>query len=379
MAYDLLIKNGRIVDGSGMPSFHGRRRGQGRQDRRDRQTVRRRRADGRCRRPGRGARLYRQSLPLRRAGHLGSALLVLLRPRRDLGGDRQLLAVSLAPVRKGNATRMAEFLSYVEAIPMEVLNTIEVDWETFPQYMDRLDRNLGVNVGTLIGHTAVRYYVMGEECQKRTATDAELKEMQSRRARQHGRRRARPVGVAQQGPLRPAGRAYPGAVGRREGDFRARRGVARDGHRHHPVGRRPRRRDDGRADGAAVGSDRPAGRLQQSRPERAPPRRLAEAHGAGQRDRRAGHPRLPAVLAEHDDADLQHEQHAGVPRRPDLAPDPALLGRGETARLCRPGGARQAPRRDGRVEGRDPRQHDLARMVQLHLGRRDRFSKRTTG
>ena len=82
-------------------------------------------------------------------------------------------SLSLAPVRKGNATRMAEFLSYVEAIPMEVLNTIEVDWETFPQYMDRLDRNLGVNVGTLVGHTAVRYYVMGDECQKRAATDDE--------------------------------------------------------------------------------------------------------------------------------------------------------------------------------------------------------------
>src|SRR5260221_4431496 len=45
--------------------------------------------------------------------------------------------------------------------------------------MDRLDKHLGVNVGTLIGHTAVRYYVMGDECQKRTATDTELKEMQS--------------------------------------------------------------------------------------------------------------------------------------------------------------------------------------------------------
>src|SRR5882762_5936780 len=73
---------------------------------------------------------------------------------------------------------MAEFLSYVEAIPMEVLGTVEVDWESFPQYMDKLDRNLGVNVGTLIGHTAVRYYVMDDECQKRAATDGELKQMQ---------------------------------------------------------------------------------------------------------------------------------------------------------------------------------------------------------
>ena len=37
---------------------------------------------------------------------------------------------------------------------------------------------LGVNVGNLIGHTAVRYYVMGDECQKRTATDDEIKQMQ---------------------------------------------------------------------------------------------------------------------------------------------------------------------------------------------------------
>ncbi|MGH7064125.1 MAG: hypothetical protein ACREET_08595 [Stellaceae bacterium] len=41
-----------------------------------------------------------------------------------------------------------------------------------------MDRNLGVNVGNLIGHTAVRYYVMGDECQKRTATDDEIAEMQ---------------------------------------------------------------------------------------------------------------------------------------------------------------------------------------------------------
>ena len=44
--------------------------------------------------------------------------------------------------------------------------------------MDQLDQDLGVNAGTLIGHTAVRYYVMGDDCQKRTATDDEIKAMQ---------------------------------------------------------------------------------------------------------------------------------------------------------------------------------------------------------
>jgi N-acyl-D-aspartate/D-glutamate deacylase len=85
----------------------------------------------------------------------------------------------LAPVRRGCEERMAEFLSYVEAIPMEVLKTIEFDWESVPQYMDRLDRNLGINVGNLIGHSAVRYYVMGEDCQKRAATPAELEAMRA--------------------------------------------------------------------------------------------------------------------------------------------------------------------------------------------------------
>ena len=84
-------------------------------------------------------------------------------------------SLSLAPVRQGKAERLAEFLSYVEAIPMEVLRTVDFSWETMPQYMDQLDRKLGVNVGNFIGHTAVRYYVMGDECQKRTATEAEIK------------------------------------------------------------------------------------------------------------------------------------------------------------------------------------------------------------
>ncbi|MGH7247833.1 MAG: amidohydrolase family protein, partial [Pseudomonadota bacterium] len=41
-----------------------------------------------------------------------------------------------------------------------------------------LDQRLGVNVGNLIGHTAVRHYVMGEDCQKPGASDNQIKAMQ---------------------------------------------------------------------------------------------------------------------------------------------------------------------------------------------------------
>ena len=60
---------------------------------------------------------------------------------------------------------------------MEVLRTVDFSWETIPQYMKTLDLHLWVNVGTLIGHSAVRHYVMGHESQGREATAAEIEAM----------------------------------------------------------------------------------------------------------------------------------------------------------------------------------------------------------
>ncbi|MBV9863635.1 MAG: amidohydrolase family protein [Alphaproteobacteria bacterium] len=177
MAYDVLIRNGRIVDGSGMPAFHGDI------------AVK----DGKIAEIGKLSGVAGQTIDAEgRAvspgfidNHCHYDAQVTWDPLCSFSCDHGATSVvigncslSLAPVRRGKEKRMAEFLSYVEAIPMEVLNTVEVDWESFPQYMERLDHNLGVNVGTLIGHTAVRYYVMDEDCQKRTATDDELKQMQ---------------------------------------------------------------------------------------------------------------------------------------------------------------------------------------------------------
>lgn len=45
--------------------------------------------------------------------------------------------------------------------------------------MDALDRRLGVNVACLIGHSAVRRYVMGDASQERTATEDEIAAMKA--------------------------------------------------------------------------------------------------------------------------------------------------------------------------------------------------------
>jgi N-acyl-D-aspartate/D-glutamate deacylase len=86
-------------------------------------------------------------------------------------------SLALAPVRPQARTRLTEFLSYVEAIPMQTLATVDMGWESISEYMDAIGRSLGVNVGVLIGHTPVRHYVMGDESQGRPATATEIDAM----------------------------------------------------------------------------------------------------------------------------------------------------------------------------------------------------------
>ncbi|MPZ42461.1 MAG: amidohydrolase family protein [Betaproteobacteria bacterium] len=177
MAYDLLIKNGRVVDGSGMPAFRGDVGVQGgkiaelgKLNGAARRTID---AEGRVVSPGFvdnhchfDAQVTWDPLCSFSPQH-GATTVVF--------GNCSL---ALAPIRPGTGKRVAEFLSYVEAIPMEVLSTVPIEWETIPQYMNRLEGRLGVNVGNLIGHSTVRYYVMGDESQERTATREEIEAMQ---------------------------------------------------------------------------------------------------------------------------------------------------------------------------------------------------------
>ena len=177
MAYDLLIKNGRIIDGSGRPSFHGDVgvvRGKiaeiGRLDGSARRVIE---ADGRVVSPGfvdnhchYDAQVLWDPLCTFSCHHGATSVII---------GNCSL---ALAPVKKHEREKLAGMLSYVEAIPMDVLQAgVPWNWESFPEYMSAIGQRLGVNVGTLVGHSAIRLYAMGEECSERAATDQELEAM----------------------------------------------------------------------------------------------------------------------------------------------------------------------------------------------------------
>ena len=174
MAYDLLVKNGRIIDGSGRPAFHGDvgiARGKivemGRLDGPAKRTIE---ADGRVVAPGfvdnhchYDAQVLWDPLCTFSCHHGATTVII---------GNCSL---ALAPVKAEEREKLAGMLSYVEAIPMDVLEAgVPWNWETFPEYMRAIGQRLGVNVGTLIGHSAVRLYAMGKDASERDATEAEL-------------------------------------------------------------------------------------------------------------------------------------------------------------------------------------------------------------
>ena len=72
--------------------------------------------------------------------------------------------VSFAPVSTSNRVFLAEMMESVEDVPREaILGGMPWDWETYPQYLDSVQRmRPSVNVVGLVGHAAVRYHVMGE-------------------------------------------------------------------------------------------------------------------------------------------------------------------------------------------------------------------------
>lgn len=88
-------------------------------------------------------------------------------------------SLSLAPLRADQRDAFSRMFRLIEEMP-ETAFEAGVDWrwgESFGGWLDALTGNLALNVAPLVGHSVIRMFVMGPEAQRRAATDDEIAAM----------------------------------------------------------------------------------------------------------------------------------------------------------------------------------------------------------
>src|SRR2546430_1023038 len=179
MPFDLVIKNGMVVDGSGLPAYpadigvrHGRIDTIGRIRERAREVID---ADGLVVAPGfvdghthMDAQIFWDPLGTSSCYH-GITTVVM--------GN---CGFTLAPCAAANKHLVIQNLQRAEDISPKAMEAgIEWRWTTYPEFLDVLDTlPKGINYAGYVGHSAVRTYVMGERAFDQAATEDDLQAME---------------------------------------------------------------------------------------------------------------------------------------------------------------------------------------------------------
>src|SRR5580658_2183651 len=86
--------------------------------------------------------------------------------------------VTMAPCRPADRTSVSQLFHQLEQVPMETLNDgVEWKWESFGEYLEVIGNGLGINVAAMVGHSPLRIYVMGQAAYERAATEDEIDAM----------------------------------------------------------------------------------------------------------------------------------------------------------------------------------------------------------
>jgi len=179
MPYDLLIKNGTVVDGSGLPRFradvavrHGRITAVGRIREGAREVID---ADGQVVTPGfvdghthMDAQVFWDPLGTCSCWH-GVTSVVM--------GN---CGFTLAPCGKAERHLVVRNLERAEDIAGAAMDAgIDWTWTTFPEFLDRVEAlPKGINYAGYIGHSALRTYVMGERAFEKESSEDDLRAME---------------------------------------------------------------------------------------------------------------------------------------------------------------------------------------------------------
>ena len=179
MTYDLLIKNGTVVDGSGSPSYRadvavsgGKIAAIGRINERAKQTID---AEGHVASPGFVD------------GHTHMDAQIFWDPIGSCSCYHGVTSVvmgncgfTLAPCKQEDADMVFRNLERAEDLSRDaMLEGIDWRWETFPEFLDVVDElPKGINYAGYIGHSALRTYVMGERAFADAASEDDVRQMQ---------------------------------------------------------------------------------------------------------------------------------------------------------------------------------------------------------
>ena len=179
MPYDLVIKNGTVIDGSGLPRYradvavrHGRIVSIGRIREAAREVID---ADGQVVTPGFVD------------GHTHMDAQVFWDPMGTCSCWHGVTSVvmgncgfTLAPCGKPERHLVVRNLERAEDIAGEAMDAgIDWTWTTYPEFLDRVDAlPKGINYAGYIGHSALRTYVMGERAFEKEASEDDLAAME---------------------------------------------------------------------------------------------------------------------------------------------------------------------------------------------------------
>jgi N-acyl-D-amino-acid deacylase len=179
MPYDLVIKNGTVIDGSGLPRYradvaihHGRVAAIGRIRETAREVID---ADGQVVTPG------------FIDGHTHMDAQVFWDPYGTCSCWHGVTTVvmgncgfTLAPCGKSERHLVVRNLERAEDIAAEAMDAgIDWTWTTFPEFLDRVEMlPKGINYAGYVGHSALRTYAMGERAFEKEASEDDLRAME---------------------------------------------------------------------------------------------------------------------------------------------------------------------------------------------------------
>ncbi len=84
---------------------------------------------------------------------------------------------SIAPTRVEDREFIAQIFARVEDMSPASLAGIPWDFESFPEYLAAREGHLGINAASYVGHCNIRRWIMGDACYEREATEDEIDKM----------------------------------------------------------------------------------------------------------------------------------------------------------------------------------------------------------